>query len=1299
MALNLRFRPSVQLLLLLFVLGGVPAVRLMAQATGTVTGTVTDTTGGLIPGAAVTLTNASTGIAAHAQSNGDGAFSFAAVLPGLSYKITVSAPGFRPWESQPFAVRPGDEPGFKAKLQVASVNASVTVEATSDALEANLDNGERSDIISAKDLDTLSIVGRDATELVRTLPGYSMSTGDQGLFNRPGYNAAVVGLSGPTGAFSANGAGPTGIAVLIDGISLTDIATNSGSVQQINADMVADVKATSSSFSAISAKGPAMIAADSKTGGSKYHGEAYFIGRDTVLNSNDWYDNYLQQSRPAGSYYFPGGQIGGPLWLPFTSYNRNHDKIFFFAGFEYSNQSFEANQQALASWVPTASERLGDFSADSLNSQLCGTRPDGLPNPNSILPMCYIESYLPSGQTVANNNAAPYAAAGGPAFVNWLPKPNADPFTNIFGYNYIQQVIQHQNVIQFHGTLQYNINSANSLFFVYGLQREIDEDPVSVSGYVPTGSIPYPGQITTGDISSILAVHYTHTFTSNLTNQLSAAMSLVSLPGKMGNPKAVSRWYMNDYNGGNGNFDYLGMYKNGGDYSVPALSDYNSDGYPSMQMVGGFYNNQVHTKKTDPLFQDDLTWQFKNHTFQFGVYYEEGVYNGIADTSNAFPQGEFTFNPGNGYFEYNSSVGQNSNYIGCTTNDSLGNNRLGGASYLGGCINPTAMMYTGSADSFTQTNFTPTVDMRYRTISGYANDHWKFHRLTLDIGARVEHLGPWTDKHNNGLATFSDSLYNQDCSGYTRNCVGNVLPGLAWNAIDKSTKNSVNAPSTVYISPRAGASIDLYGDGKSTLRGGGGIYRNQEQFNPYALAGATAQGYQTTYVAGTLTYAGIDSQTPIIPPDFSAYVLSPKDTNRPIYYEYNMAVDQMVGGHGKWSSMLEFAYVGSHNVNLGSYNNSSYNSASDLNVMCGIETGCPTNQNPQNPKDNLFYVDLGNVPEQMTNVQGVGTGIGSLDTQEQDFFRRYPFYEHIYELKHNFYSNYNSLQIKWEKNAGFLTYRANYTFAKNLATAASYNNNIVDPVNLRNDYGPTPYDRTQVFNISYFFDPSQKWKYQGGSKLVSALVNQWQISGITTLQSGFPLAAENGENFGFGYGGIYPVEVANDNQYNPQMQPTCLNTYNIESGRCVNNMNPTVWLGTPDVQLMPTVLCNPAAKTSTANQFINPTCFGLPYPETNGTYRLPYIRGPRYIDHDITLLKNFSMGEGKRLQVRAAGFNFLNHPLVSFNQENNTNLQLAFQNAVVGQALTTSQITHQDFGIANIKVGSRLLELGAKFFF
>ncbi len=1293
-----RIRLTSSLLVLLIAVFLLVQLPLKGQeTTGNVTGVVADATGAVIPKATVVLTDKQTGTSQRTVSNATGAFSFASVLPGTNYMFEIEAANFSPWESRPFAVRPGDQLSFTdIKMQVGAANASVTVEAQVESMNATLDTGERSDIITAKDLDTLTVVGRDATELVRMLPGYAMSTGDQGLYNRPGYDTAVVGLSGPTGAFSANGSGTTGIAVVTDGVSLTDIASNSGTVQQVNIEMVQDVKATSSSFSAVNAKGPAVINASSKTGTSGFHGEAYLTARDTMLNSNDWYDNLLRQSRPAGRYFFPGGQLSGPLLLPLTQFNRNRDKLFFFAGFEYYNQNFEANQQALTAWVPTMAERSGDFSPASLDAQLCGARPDGAANPNAIQPMCYSQNFLPNGTAVNNYNANPYADPGGVALVNWMPKPNADPFTNQFGYNYIQQLIQTQNGEQFHSTLEYNIDDNNRLFFVYGLQKEIDEDPVAL-GYFPQASIPYPGNVTTGDVSNILAARYTRLFGSNVTNEFDAAMSFVSLPGKMGTPLAASRFNMNAYNGGMGNFNYLGMYKNVGDYSVPAINSGGSNGYPNLLMPGGFYDNRIRTKKVDPILQDNLSWQKGRHFFQFGAYWETGTYNGIADPG-AYPQGEYTFNTQNSFFEYASAPFGASQFVGCANPSTDGNLRLSGSAYLGSCFNPTASIYMGYADSFRQTNFTPTVDMRYTTVSGFANDSWKFHHITLTYGARFEHLGPWTDRHNNGLATFSDSLYNSDCSGYTRNCTSTTMPGITWASQKTGVSNSVNSPAKVYVSPRVGVAWDIFGNSNTVLRGGGGVYRNQEQFNPYALAAATAQGYQTSLITGALTFAGVDSESPLLPPDFTAYTLSPKDTVRPTYYQYNVAVSQAM----PWRSRLEVAFVGSHNVNLGSYNNgSSYNSASDINVICGIETGCPANPNPANPTNNLFTVNLGLVPSSMTVTNSVSGGISSLDTQEQDFFRPYPFYQHVYQLKHDFYSNYSSMQVQWNKTAGFFTYGANYTFAKNLATASSYNNIIPDPVNLRNDYTPVPFDRTQVFNIHYLVDEGRR--YKGGNRLLSQAANNWQISGVSSVMSGFPLASEQGQNFGFYGGQVLPVQTAYQNQSNPQSNSQCAAQYGIPPDQngstfCVTNMNGITWLGTPDIQLMPTVVGNVRGGPG-KHQFVNPLGFGLPLPESNGAYRLPYLHAPYYMDHDVTLLKNFTMSETKRLQVRIAAFNVFNHPLVSFNNANTNNLTLGFQNATAGAALTQSVLEYQNFGVADIKVGSRLVEVGGKFTF
>lgn len=1293
---------------------------LAQETTGNVSGVVQDTTGAAIPKAAVVLTNLQNKLVRKATSNGDGNFALASVQSGLQYQISISMAGFKTWQSKPFVVRPGDRISFNdIKLQVGGAEAQVTVEATDTQAIKPLDTPERSDTITAKDLDTLAIEGRDATELIEMLPGFAMVS--PGVNNTSPNNNAVVGLnSGTSGGFSANGSGPTGLATVLDGVSLTDIATNAGTVQTIDADMIEEAKVSTSTFSAVNAKGPAVFNATTKHGSTTYHGGAYLYARDTVLNSNDWYNNYLQQSRPPGRYFFPGGQIGGPLWIPGTRFKRDGHKLFFFAGYEYLSQRY--SPATLGAWVPTMAERTGDFSVANLDAQLCGARPDGMPNPNVNYAMCNGENYLANGQSINNGQVQQYADPGGAALLNWLPLPNANPFVNVSGYNYIQPVVQTQNGSIFHSRVDYSIDDRNSIYVSYGRQSQITQDPVSLN-YIPNDATLYPGDVSTGDISNILSLTYTHTFSASVTNELNGAFSLISDPANMGNPSAVDRFDINKYNctdpteratgtctnPASDSFNYLGEYKNAGDYSVPALADYSELGYSNVQMPGGFYNNQLHQKKLVPTVRDDVSWARGRHFFQFGIYYEKGIINGTAVT--AFPQGEYTFNPGSGFYEYSSAVGTAAQFVSCENplSGPNGGPRLSGAAYLGECINPNAMMYMGTPDSFTQANFTPIVDMQYTTLAGFANDQWKVSRFTLMLGARVEHLGPWVDRHNNGLATFSPALYNQQCAG--RSCGTENFPGITWHSQDASVMNSVNNPAMVYLSPRVGLSWDILGRGNTVLHGGWGIYRHEEEFAPYAAAAATAQGYKQTYINQGLTFAEVDSQSPIAPPDFTAYTISPQDNVRPVYYEYNITLSQRLNWRGFKNSLFEVAYVGNETRNQSSYNQqaSGYNEASDINVIPG---GFMFQQAP------AFC--LCSLPASLS--QSGGNSISDLSTAAQDFYRPFPFYNHVYTLSHDFYSNYNSLQASFNKSSGHISYGVNYTFSKTLATAAGYTNTIPDPINLRNDYNPAPFDRTQVFNAHYLIDFGKL--YHGNSHLLSGSANGWQISGFSTLMSGPDIAVQEGGNFNFGYGTITPVQLATAQQYIPTEKSTCANTYNIPNDAngntfCTNQLNPVVWLGSPDYQLMPTLYCNPSGG-SHSHQYINPNCFGIPLPGSpstgeyalsknpsgQGQYRLPYIRGPYYQSHNISLLKNFNMGETRNLQLKLEAFNPLNHPLTSFNNNSNTNLSLAFSSSsnasnlpTAGKALSASELASPQFGITNIKYGSRLLELGAKFTF
>lgn len=257
---------------------------------------------------------------------------------------------------------------------------------------------------------------------------------------------------------------------------------------------------------------------------------------------------------------------------------------------------------------------------------------------------------------------------------------------------------------------------------------------------------------------------------------------------------------------------------------------------------------------------------------------------------------------------------------------------------------------------------------------------------------------------------------------------------------------------------------------------------------------------------------------------------------------------------------------------------------------------------------------------------------------------------------HNLYANYNSLQVKYMRTKGKAVINTNYTFGKALGIL----NPTYDSFNLNNDYGVQASNRTHIFNAAYSYNFGRVVR----NKLAGGFVNGWQVSGVVQLQSGVNLTGQRGQNFGM-----------------------ALNSAKIPG--TTQNISATSLLGTPNIQLSPILTCDPRSNLG-PHQFINPSCFSFPTQiGQNGPTTLPVIYGPAFFNTDLGLFKNFAMTEKKRLQIRLNGYNFLNHPLWSFN---GGNLNLGFAGA-------TGLLNTPLFGTVTTKQGHRIVQLAATFYF
>jgi hypothetical protein len=503
-----------------------------------------------------------------------------------------------------------------------------------------------------------------------------------------------------------------------------------------------------------------------------------------------------------------------------------------------------------------------------------------------------------------------------------------------------------------------------------------------------------------------------------------------------------------------------------------------------------------------------------------------------------------------------------------------------------------------------------------------------------------------------------------------------VNPGLQYHAINSAVPKSGIASTVLLLSPRFGLSYDVFGTGKTLVRGGIGTYRFGDNWGDYSGGLALAQGVQGYNLPGstsvTLDQIGTSSAAALSPAGAGSGTIqnavSPDDHGNPTTYSYNLTISQRI----PFNSLLEVSYVGnqSSNVLIGGGSNATLSSGSaytninkePLGILFKPDpvTGI-TAPNPEDVTKNLNGTPTGNKP---ADYYPLGYAYGT---------------NGVYIMTHTGYSNYSGLQVSWVKRSAHLSFNLNYTHSKSLGTDLQE-----DPFTLRGNYGVEMTDRPNIFNSSFSYNDLKM--YRGGNRLIGGTVNNWLISAITTYQGGGNLQAINGNpnvNFSFSdnYIGAVPAGVG-------------------------TGITGATYFGTnAGVAIMPTLTCDPKSGLK-ANQYVNAACFAVPKIGTNGPRNYPYLSGPAYFDSDLALAKTFHLSENHTVTFRASAFDWLNHPL---NAYNGNQLNLYFQTDYASKAsalLVAPQQggtgTEPTFGQTIAKTGGdqrRILELSLKYAF
>ncbi len=1037
------------------------------SSSGSVSGTVQDTSGAVIVNADVTLTNTQTQDIRKTQSNGAGFFFFAAVPVG-TYKVEIVSPGFNNFLATDIVMHSGEShaiPNIALPPQTADMHVEVTA---SQAGIIPLDNGASSTTLNEVLVDKLEIQGRDAAELVKFMPAMAMNTG----LGQTSFSSLTTSTnSGPIGAFSSAGTQPYGsMQMTLDGANLVDPGNQGTQIANVNQDSTKEFTFLNAAFGADTPRGPTVIQITSKSGGQGFHGDAYVYARNWQANANDAYFRENNQARPAEHQTYAGGTVGGPVLIPGVGFNRNRDKLFFFGAYEKMFQNpFPTLHKTV---TPTSDWINGNFSPDTfapfLNSGDSWWPTLQVPCANAPSWTSYCPSGganpLPGGQ-ISSEQMDP----DGKALLSYLNKinaPNVDPSTHD-GYNFYYLDNSPVNRWEARARGDYNPTDNDKISLVYTKQNEADINKFCV-WWCPgdTGLSPSPLNATTK--ADLWTVNYTRVIGTSMTNELSFFKTYFTFPPAFADPSAM-------------NVSAAG-YTTQAPFGVPSAQSFEQ--LPSMVSWGcsisasagcfdGIYvpammkdfNNAFGNIKKIYAVQDNFTKVLGKHSFKAGVFWDRN--NQVQTTS----YGNWT----QGLLEFD----QWSTY---TTN------------------NPYADILLGHTDGISQVSNAPTHDMSFYEYAFYGQDQWRVtNKLTLDLGLRVEHEGNWAPTsglaEKSGIAVWNPALYDDTASAP-------AWTGMEWHGTNSKIPLSGFTSKLFYPDPRVGFAYDTTGNGKIVVRGGIGLYR--WQFSEGDVDSGLSPGLNVSSILtpSTSSFAQLASYAPgssswcattyTCP---SVQVMKNEDKT-PYTLNWDAMVDTELPGH----MVFELQYIGNatRNALLGGNGSTAY-FYSNINKI---------------PLGGLYGTDT---------IDGINhwqttCATGTCTIPASNYYGGYvPYknYSTLYLIQHGSYSNYNGMVAALQKQSGRQNFLFNYTFSKVMGIRDGQSDNgtgdgaVVNGFDLRSNYGPLNYDHTHIINAAYYLSIPGFKNY---GDIVKAVTNGWALSGTYQFQSGAPIQSNTGGN-------------------------------------------------------------------------------------------------------------------------------------------------------------------------------------------